>query len=232
MHLEWGLTGLREGGRLADVVVVVDVLSFSTAVAVACAKGVTVYPHRVRDEYAPRIAARLGAHLAGDRRDEVSLSPSSIDRLPAGTKVVLPSPNGGALSLEAAATGATVVAGSLRNASAVAAWLGERQRRVVVVAAGELWRDGTPRVAVEDLLGAGAIFSALPSDALSSEARVAAAAYQASRDGLVEILRACTSGRELLARGFPEDTDWAAAVDASPVVPVLSEGAFLPFAAS
>jgi 2-phosphosulfolactate phosphatase len=228
MHLEWGLTGLREGGRLADVVVVVDVLSFSTAVAVACARGVMVYPHRDRDEYAPKIAARLGAHLAGDRRGAVSLSPPSLDRLPAGEKVVLPSPNGGALSLEAAATGATVVAGSVRNASAVAEWLRERQRRIVVVAAGELWRDGTPRVAIEDLLGAGAIFSGLPDDTLSSEARVAAAAYRASRDGLAEILRSCTSGRELMARGFPHDTDWAAEVNGSPVVPVLVDGAFVP----
>lgn len=227
MHLEWGLAGLREGGRLADVVVVVDVLSFSTAVAVACARSVTVYPHRARDEYAPRIARRLGAHLAGDRRDEVSVSPSSLDRLPAGAKVVLPSPEGGALCLEAAATGATVVAGSLRNASVVAEWLGRRQRRVVVVAVGEQWRDGTPRVAVEDLLGAGAIFSGLPADTLSAEAQVAAAAYRASRDGLVEILRSCTSGRELMARGFPDDTDWAADVDASPVVPLLVDGAFV-----
>ena len=91
MHLEWGLTGLREGGRLADVVVVVDVLSFSTAVAVAVSAGVKVYPVRVADEYAAKIADRLGAKLATPRGESVSLSPPSLARLAAGTAVV-PSP--------------------------------------------------------------------------------------------------------------------------------------------
>lgn len=230
MHLEWGLTGLREGGRLADVVVVVDVLSFCTAVAVGVAAGVEVYPHRLSDEYAPKVAERLGARLAGERRsDGVSLSPASLAGLAAGEKVVLASPNGAALCLEAAATGATVVAGCLRNASAVGAWLAGRQRRVVVVAAGEQWRDGSPRWAVEDLLGAGGIFAALPADeAVSAEAAVAAAAFHESRSRLGEILRTCTSGRELAARGFGHDPAWAADVDASPVVPVLVDGAFRP----
>jgi len=231
MHLEWGLTGLREGGRLADVVVVVDVLSFSTAVAVAVAAGVTVYPVRVADEYAAKIADRLGAKLATPRGPSVSLSPPSLARLAAGTRVVLPSPNGGRLALEAAATGATVVAGSLRNASAVGAWVGRREQRVVVVAAGEQWRDGTPRVAAEDLLGAGAILSSLPDSALSAEARVAVEAFRGSRDDLTAILRGCTSGRELAARGYSDDVMWAAGLDASPVVPVLVDGAFTPAAA-
>lgn len=232
MHVEWGGPGLRDSGRQADVVVVVDVLSFTTAVAVACAAGVDVHPYRAHDGYAARVADRLGARLAGDHRGQVSLSPPSLVTLPPGTNVVLPSPHGGALALEAAATGATVVAGSLRNASVVAEWLGRRQRRVVVVAAGEQWRDGSPRVAVEDLLGAGAIFASLPEETLSAEARVAAAAFRGSRDHLLEILRSCTSGRELAGRGYAADVDWAADLDASPVVPVLVDGAFRPAAAS
>src|SRR3989442_814510 len=60
VHLEWGWAGLREGGRLADVVVVVDVLSFSTAVAAAVAAGVDVYPLRPHERYAERMAERLG----------------------------------------------------------------------------------------------------------------------------------------------------------------------------
>lgn len=226
MHLEWGLAGLRDSGRQADVVVVVDVLSFSTTVAVACTAGVHVHPYRARDEYAPRVAERLGAVLAGDRRDPVSISPRSVAGLAVGTKLVLPSPQGGALALEAAAKGATVAAGCLRNASAVADWLRRRQRRVVVVAAGEQWRDGSTRVAVEDLLGAGAIFASVPDDNLSAEARVAAAAFRESRSDLLEILRACTSGRELAGRGHATDVDWAADLDASPVVPLLVDGAF------
>lgn len=221
MHLEWGLTGLREGGRLADAVVVVDVLSFCTAVAVAVERGVEVYPHRSADAYAPKVATRLGARLEDDGLTWVA---GLAAGLAAGEKVVLPSRTGGALCLEAAATGTTVVAGCLRNASAVGSWIARRAGRAVVVAAGERWREGSPRWAVEDLLGAGAILAALPDDGISAEARVAAAAFRASRDDLAEILRTCTSGR--LAR----DTAVAAQVDASPVVPVLIDGAFRPAA--
>ncbi len=210
MHLEWGGAGLREGGRLADVVVVVDVLSFSTAVAEGVAAGAEVYPLRAGDRYATKVAERLGARLV-----------SAGDRVRTPERVVLVSPHGGALALDAAATGATVVAGCLRNASAVGAWMAERagQGRMVVVAAGDEWRDGSPRWAVEDLLAAGAIFSALPGHALSAEAQVAAAAFAGARDRLGEILRTCTSGRLV-------DTRWAAELDASPVVPVLVEGRF------
>jgi hypothetical protein len=44
----------------------------------------------------------------------------SLSSIAAGTRLVLPSPNGSELSHLAAAAGATVVAGCLRNASAVA----------------------------------------------------------------------------------------------------------------
>ncbi|HVL28363.1 MAG TPA: 2-phosphosulfolactate phosphatase [Acidimicrobiales bacterium] len=229
MHLEWGRPGLREAGRQADVVVVVDVLSFTTAVAVATERGVVVHPMRPGEPYAPAIARRLGAHLAGKRGAAVSLSPLTLARLPAGERVVLASPHGATLALEAAATGATVVAASLRNAAAVGAWLQGRPRRVVVIAAGESWRDGPPRTAVEDLLGAGAVLSHLPPSTLSAEARVAADAFRASRQELEAILRGCTSGRELAAQGFVDDVSCAAELDASPVVPVLVEGAFRPW---
>jgi len=228
MHLEWDLAGLRDGGRQADVVVVVDVLSFSTAVVAAVEHGVTVHPYRFNDEYASRVADRLGAVLAGPRPAEVSLSPPSLARLPGGSVVVLPSPNGATLALEAAAMGATVIAGCLRNASAVGRFLAGQQRRVLVLAAGERWRDGTFRVAVEDLLGAGAVLSGVPEGDLSAEAKVAVAAFRSSRADVEAVLRSCTSGRELSAVGATEDVLWAAALDASDVVPVLRDGRFEP----
>lgn len=213
MHLEWGHAGWRDAGRQADVVVVVDVLRFSTAVAVAAAAGVDVYPVRSGDTYAPKIAERLGARLAEERL-------AWFAGLAPGERVVLPAAPGAELCLDAAAAGATVVAGCLRNATAVGAWLAARQRRVVVVAAGDRWRDGADRWTVEDLLGAGAIFAALPEDSLSAEAQVAAAAFRATRDRIAQILRLCTSGRT------DPDAGLAADVDASPVVPVLVDGRF------
>ncbi len=228
MHLEWGRQGLREAGRQADVVVVVDVLSFTTAVTVAAERGVAVHPMRPGEPYAASVAERLGAHLAGKRGAAVSLSPLTLARLGPGERVVLPSPHGATLALEAAATGATVVAASLRNAAAVAAWLAGHQRRVVVIASGETWRDGAPRNAIEDLLGAGAVLSHFPPSTLSAEARVAAEAFRASQVELEAIMRGCTSGRELAALGYVDDVICAADLDAADVVPVLVDGAFSP----
>lgn len=228
MHLEWGRAGLREAGRQADVVVVVDVLSFTTSVAVAAEHDVLVHPIRPGERYAASVARRLGAHLAGKRGAAVSLSPATLARLDPGDRVVLASPHGATLALEAAATGASVVAASLRNAGAVAQWLGGHQRRVVVIAAGETWRDGAPRTAIEDFLGAGALLSHFPTSALSAEARVAAEAFRASQGELEAILRGCTSGRELAAQGYVDDVICASELDASPVVPLLVDGVFRP----
>jgi 2-phosphosulfolactate phosphatase len=38
----------------------------------------------------------------------------------------------------------------------------------------------------------------------------------------------CVSGRELVARGFPQDVRIAAECDVSTTTPVLSDGAFTP----
>lgn len=85
-----------------------------------------------------------------------------------------------------------------------------------VIAAGEWWSDpsGTPhagplRPAVEDLLGAGAVLSKAinavsPSGLrpmLSPEARAAAAVCRAAEADLLNELRSCASGHELLAVG-------------------------------
>jgi hypothetical protein len=40
------------------------------------------------------------------------------------------------------------------------------------------------------------------------------------------ILAECTSGRELVARAFPQGPAWAADLDSSAAVPVLEDGAF------
>src|SRR5689334_3478862 len=152
----WGERDVALLAPLAARVVIVDVLRFTTAVSVAIEHGAIVYPYRWRDDAAAAFAEQHAAQLAGGwGKDGPSLSPLSLRGLSAGDRIVLPSPNGATLTLLAAEHGAEVLAGSLRNASAVAAHC--RQPGIVaVIAAGEHWPDGTLRPCLEDLVGAGA----------------------------------------------------------------------------
>jgi 2-phosphosulfolactate phosphatase len=229
----WGPNGLRRLAPVSDIVVIIDVLSFSTSVDVALGRGAVVLPYKwhdgSEDDYAAANDAVVAVKAAEPNR--LSLRPSSLIEISAGTRLVLPSPNGSALAFAASEAGAArVVVGSLRNASAIGAWLneiavaGDTAQVVSVIAAGERWRGttGPLRPAIEDLLGAGAILAAVGrNDGASPEARVAMAAFADARPELEERLRQCGSGRELIDKGFPLDVDMAADLDASQVVPVL-----------
>jgi len=243
VRVEWGPTGARAlvAAGDVDVAVVVDVLSFTTTLTVALERGITVWPFRWKDARAAAFAAEHDAVLAVGRLEAareavggVSLSPVAMARVEGIRRLVLPSPNGSTIATHLADAGATVVAASLRNATAVARWLREGLAgggTVAVVAAGERWADGSLRPAVEDLWGAGAVVAALvdggqPSLGLSPEARVAEASFRAVHPRLGEELLGCASGRELVATGFAADVRVAGEVDVSAVVPVLVDGAF------
>src|SRR5688572_5117237 len=169
VRCEWGEEGVRRLAPECRVIVIVDVLSFSTCVSVAVERDAVVYPYRFKDVTAGPYAASVGAVLAGSREaGGYSLSPASLREIPAGTKLVLPSPNGATLTLLAG--DAPVLAGCLRNAAAVAACAATFGGPIGVIPAGERWPDGTLRPAVEDLIGAGAVISRL-GGAKSPEAR-------------------------------------------------------------
>ncbi len=223
---EWGVSGL---GALApaDVVVVVDVLSFSTCVDVATGRGAAILPFPGNDASAEAFALRHRAELAG-RRDERrhSLSPASFLEAPAGLRCILPSPNGAALAHAAAGSAKVVLAGCLRNAAAVAGLARRLGQTFNVCPAGERWPDGSLRPAIEDWLAAGAILSRLPGTK-SPEAAAAVAAFEAARPRLAEVGRQSSSGRELIERGFARDVELAFALDASAHAPRLENLAFV-----
>lgn len=224
IRFQWGplvVPTLAEG-----VCVVVDVLRFTTAVEAAVTRGAAVYPYRWHDATAATFAHSVRALLA-DGRDPagLSLSPSSMDALAPGASLVLPSPNGSTCAILASEAGAQVVAGCLRNAAAVGAWAGKAKGPVTVIACGEKWPDGSLRPSLEDLLGAGAILAALTGNP-SPEARAAIAAFRDAAHTLPEILSQCGSGRELSAKGWQADISYAAQLNVSSTVPVLTNGAF------
>lgn len=200
VRFEWGVDGLA---RLEDseVVVVVDVLRFSSTVVARLDAGETV----------PLDAAAQAVLLNGAA---VAHAAAALDHAP------------------------LVVLGSLRNAAAVAAAaLAEQHRRgartsIAVIAAGELVSDadGAPlRVAVEDLLGAGAVIDALSTlgvDHTSPEAAAACEAFRGLRGAVRHLLTASGSGQDLIERGLRDQVLAASEVDASASVPALRSGVF------
>jgi 2-phosphosulfolactate phosphatase len=226
---EWGLAGIAAWRSRASVFVILDVLSFSTAVSVAVERGALIIPFPYSDPGAAAAeAARRGAVAAAPKRalgGQLSLSPSSLRQLDPGSRVLLPSPNGSQLSLE---TGETpTICGSLRNVSAVADAARDLAKDgvIAVIAAGERWPDQSLRPAIEDWLGAGAIIEAL-AGVEAPEATLARLAFSAVGHDLGDLIKGSISGRELIERGFEADVDIALEVNSSAAVPILVDGGY------
>jgi len=258
VRFEWGPAGAAALAPSSSCLVVVDVLSFSTSVTVAVEAGTRVYPCAwPAADSAAEFARSHRAELAVGRRAVSaarpwSLSPAALRGAPFVPRLVLPSPNGSAIcaaAAEGAGVGAdaglgvgvglgvgavTVIAGCLRNAAAVGRFLRGSPGPVTVIAAGERWPDGSLRPALEDLLGAGAILSALRdaaaardggAGAFSPEAEAARACFEATA-AVAAAVSGCASGSELIEGGFGDDVAIAVEIDACLMVPVLADGAF------
>ena len=225
VRCEWGEKGVLELSRTSDEVIIVDILSFSTCVDIAVARGAAVYPYPWKDNRAREFATAVDAELAVPRGTErFSLSPASFLDIPPDTKIVLPSPNGASLSL---ATGDTVtLAGCLRNVSVVAEAAHRFGKRISVIPAGERWEDNSLRPSLEDWLGAGAIIDEL-SGSFSPEAQAALDVYRAPGADLAQKIRNCVSGVELIERGYETDVALTSELDVSCSVPILGNRAYI-----
>jgi 2-phosphosulfolactate phosphatase len=238
VRFEWGLAGAAALASSSSCLVIVDVLSFTTSVTVAVEAGMKVFPYAWRDETAAEFARQNQAQLAAGRRaasadSPWSLSPAALRHAPFTPRLVLPSPNGSAISSAAASGPATVIAACLRNARAAGAWLtlrslGTPDQPATVIAAGERWPDGSLRPALEDLLGAGAVIAAMRGQGcgpLSPEAEAARTCYETTADP-VKAVTDSASGRELAEGGFAGDVAIATEVNSCAVTPVLTGQAF------
>jgi 2-phosphosulfolactate phosphatase len=246
VHVEWGRTGLEQAAARDDGIVIVDVLSFSTLVALVTERGAVVRALAPDDIAAlggrGAVSRRFEAHVAGEQRADptarVTLSPSSATRVEADDRLVVPSLNGGTLTSNAATAPFAIVA-CLRNAVAVGRFVAATLRlglvdRVTIVAAAEKWKDDIAapertRFALEDWLGAGAIaLECRARDAmLSSEAEFAARGYAASRRDLHAVVATSVTGRELIDIGFGSDVALAVAAGVDDGVPWLRPDGFI-----
>ncbi|MBD1825078.1 2-phosphosulfolactate phosphatase [Cyanobacteria bacterium FACHB-DQ100] len=224
VRCEWGQQGVLRLAPISDVVIIVDVLSFSTCIEIANRRGAIVFPYQWKDESANAFARSVGAEIAEKRGSgRYSLSPTSLLLIEPGTRLVLPSPNGSSLSR---ITGTTpTLTGCLRNHQAVAIAAMQYGRRIAVIPAGETWENGSLRPSFEDLIGAGAVINGL-NGSRSPEAELAVAAYEGVLRSLNHLIKQCSSGQELIQRGFEQDVELAAEINVSDCVPTLMNGAY------
>ncbi|URD51576.1 hypothetical protein M5J74_06200 [Chroococcidiopsis sp. CCNUC1] len=64
LRCEWGIGGVMQLAPISDVVVIVDVLSFSTCVEIATNRGAIIFPYRWQDDTAIAYAQSVNATLA------------------------------------------------------------------------------------------------------------------------------------------------------------------------
>ena len=196
LRFDWGQEGLR---RLApaDVVVVVDVLRFSSTVSARIVGGETV-PH----DDAAHAVSRNGAAVASAAADAGAVVfLGCLRNATAVAHAVLAEQN-----RRAARTSINVIAAGELSGQGDAAVL---------------------RFSVEDQLGAGAVFGALEAlglDHSSPEAAAASESFRGLRSAVRHLLTASGSGQELLEADRRAEVLAAAAHDADDAVPVLRGG--------
>ena len=121
-----------------------------------------------------------------------------------------------------AARGATkILTGALVNARAVAKKIRQSSMDAILLCAGT-----NGKLAMEDLIGAGAVISCLGEDhELECDAAVLAhELFQSAREGLASVLRLGAGGRNLLRAKLGKDIDFAARMDVISAVGEVKEG--------
>lgn len=237
-HVDWGRRGVRRAVERGDIIVIVDVLSFSTTVVTAAARGAYIYPCSSH-QAAAKVAVQVGGEMAVKRMEvpakgRFSLSPLTFEQVEPGTKVAVVSPNG-AFCARLGRRSPSLFVGCFVNAAAVAKAVSEilagTGSAVTIIACGERERltggRSVIRWAVEDYLGAGAILSGLQFDK-SPDAVVCEGAFRSCREIMGEIMTECQSGRELAEWGFARDVTFSTRLDVSRCVPVLRGGRLEP----
>jgi 2-phosphosulfolactate phosphatase len=203
-------------------VVVFDVLRATTTMTAALAAGVEairVFPNTAS---ARRDAMYIGLYpapvLCGEEnclRPEgfhLGNSPAGFNRGEHAGHTVFMSTTNGTRAILAAKGAKLILVGALVNATAVARAAAEAGDDVTLLCAGT-----NGRVAMEDVIGAGAVLGALRHVERMTEesdtARIASRLFTAAATDLREALSDSAGGRNVVAAGLGEDIDFAASLD-------------------
>jgi 2-phosphosulfolactate phosphatase len=215
--------------RVGRSVVVFDVLRATSSMTAALAAGVSrieVFPDSAS---ALRAAATAppGRILCGEENClpppgfDLGNSPRAFNAPQHAGRIVLMSTTNGTRALLAAVGAEHICTGALVNASAVARTLVGAKRPITLLCAGT-----NHTVAMEDVLGAGAVIHALKRHgdvSLTSDvALMADRLFAASSHELPAVLRNTRGGKNIIAAGLADDIDFCARLDAFDVVGIAA----------
>lgn len=222
------LPSLIKPGQLSGrAVVVFDVLRATTTMAAALAAGVKeilVFPdvESVRDarsQYPGALACGEQSCLKPEGFD-LGNSPGDLGPEHAGRTLLMATTNGTKAVL-AARGGERIYVGALVNARAVAAKVRAASLPVTLLCAG---LKGT--VAMEDVIGAGALIAALGEEVEleSDSAIMARVMFLVARDLLPQVLRSTAGGQNIIQASLEKDIDFAARMNIFTSVGEVKDG--------
>lgn len=215
--------------RPADIenraVAVFDVLRATTSMTAALAAGVSeiqIFPD-VTSAAAAAGTSTIKRLLCGETNClappgfDLGNSPATFRReLHEGHTAFLVTTNG-TRAIIAARRAAALFVGGLVNATAVARRLADTGLDITLLCAGT-----QGNVAMEDLLGAGAVLDTLirthAAHSHGDIAHIALRLFNASRDNLSEALALAQGGQNVIAAGLANDIDFCAALDSLDIV--------------
>jgi 2-phosphosulfolactate phosphatase len=202
--------------------VLVDVFRSSSTIITALTNGATaVIPFtNIRKAIKVHNANKHKTVLAGERNGmtpssfHYNISPSDMTKENIGGKTVLYSSTNLTRILGRLRKRSVVVIGGIINAEAVADFLMGLDRDTAIVACGT--REGP---AIEDLVGAGAIASAMKDVDLSDEALAAVGLYKSA--SWQHLTRKGRTAKRLMSLEFERDVEFCLSPNVSSVVPGL-----------
>ena len=239
VKLIWDGNGLNDAIKHNNIIIIVDVLRFSSTAITAVNNGTTIIPSYTLS-HAKTLSKKNGAMVSA--LSKYSLSPASFLKVPRNSEIILVSTNGARYS-RLSSNAQLVLVGALLNAGAVAkhAYAISKQfgRDIAIVAAGEkklvkkMGRNAFEEsfaddknkdwFCLEDFLGAGAIISGIAMEK-TDEALYAQATFQKYKNKLLSIIRSAVSGRYLIDLKKENDIEFCSQLNKYTIVPQMVQG--------
>jgi 2-phosphosulfolactate phosphatase len=218
-----------------DIIVIVDVLRFSSTVCTAVANGFSVVAFSHPNK-AARYSEESGTPMSGPTGNaKYSLSPLDYLNPKAPEEIALVSPNGAALVRMIDGTAKAFI-GCFLNSRALGRYLAMLSRGankgISLIAAGEAAEGKYEnlkqrRFAIEDYLGCGAILTEL-SMSKTAEATVCQRAFESCKHDYVKLIGESLSGKYLSERGFGFDISHCVQRNLYDCIPAIQSGKIAP----